>query len=93
MEELQIDYNIFFRRLSDIDLNIDLDTTASTLLKDFGKLRKTPEASNDQDISKLVDWLGKYQTVVSSNGDDHDTQRRTLMRNVNPNVRVTLQID
>ncbi|KAK9781143.1 hypothetical protein AB5N19_13280 [Seiridium cardinale] len=90
MEELELDFNLFFRRLSGLKI-AHLDTQESREVKAgvfFYKDGASGPAPNEEEGRKrIAEWLGKYrERVVEDWGESEaaDEQRRDSMKKVNP---------
>ncbi|KAL8921962.1 MAG: hypothetical protein Q9208_005416 [Pyrenodesmia sp. 3 TL-2023] len=88
MEALQLDFNHFFRRLSDIKV-ADLGTEEqrrSMAGKFFHKEGVTGLENNEKDArTRIAAWLERWRVrVVEDWGDDGDEKREVEMKKVNP---------
>lgn len=91
LEALELDFNHFFRRLSELplsDLETDEKRTAAASVffhaEGFGGIGYT-EASARGRIAK---WLDSWRTrVLEDWGPENDGERQKAMKAVNPNVR------
>ncbi|KAH8205512.1 hypothetical protein TruAng_000418 [Truncatella angustata] len=91
MEALELDFNLFFRRLSGLKVH-QLDTQESREVKAgvfFYKDGASGPAPNEEEGRKRVgEWLGKWRERVLEDWGESgsaDEERRQAMKNVNPN--------
>lgn len=91
LEALELDFNHFFRRLSQLKLS-DIETdekrkeTAAIFFhtEGFGGIGYTEDSAKE----RIAKWIDSWrQRVLEDWGDgDHDTERQSAMKAVNPNV-------
>ncbi|KAJ5911050.1 uncharacterized protein N7473_000353 [Penicillium subrubescens] len=89
LEALELDFNHFFRRLSNLSLS-ELDTeekrvaAASVFFhaEGFGGIGYTDESAR----ARIAKWLESWRArVIEDWGNDGDNERQTTMKAVNPN--------
>jgi uncharacterized protein YdiU (UPF0061 family) len=92
LEALELDFNHFFRRLSNLSLS-ELDTeekrvaAASVFFhaEGFGGIGYTDQTAR----ARIAKWLESWRArVIEDWGNDGDNERQTAMKAVNPNVRL-----
>ena len=89
MEELELDFNHFFRRLSSVQVSeIDTNEKCREVAKRFYHaegvtgLNQTNESARD----RISEWLAAWRTrVIEDWGEDADDARLSAMKAVNPN--------
>ncbi|PWY65348.1 UPF0061-domain-containing protein [Aspergillus heteromorphus CBS 117.55] len=87
LEALELDFNHFFRRLSDVSLQ-DLETEeirkkmASVFFhaEGFGVIGY----SDDSARQRVANWLNKWKHRVIEDWGDCDSERQRFMKNINP---------
>lgn len=91
METLELDFNLFFRRLSGLK-TAHLDTQESREVKAgvfFYKDGTNGPAPNEEEGRKRVgEWLGKWRTRAVEDwgeSESEDEERRAAMKKINPN--------
>ena len=88
MEALELDFNIFFRRLSSVKTS-DVDTAESRKEKAglFFHREGPPSTCPESGArDRLALWLAKWRArVVEDWGEDGDEDRTSAMKKVNPN--------
>jgi uncharacterized protein YdiU (UPF0061 family) len=91
LEALELDFNHFFRRLSNLSLS-ELETeeqrvaAASVFFhaEGFGAIGYTEESAR----ARIAKWLDSWRArVIEDWGSDGDSERQAAMKAVNPNVR------
>ncbi|KAK4175948.1 hypothetical protein QBC36DRAFT_378929 [Triangularia setosa] len=86
MEALQLDFNLFFRRLSSVKLaNLETEEGRTRQAKVFFYHDGLNETSSD-DLEKVADWLAFWkERIVEDWGEGKDEERIKAMKAVNPN--------
>jgi uncharacterized protein YdiU (UPF0061 family) len=91
LEALELDFNHFFRRLSNLSLS-ELDTEEKRVAaaavffhaEGFGGIGYTEESAR----ARIAKWLDSWRArVIEDWGNEGDNERQTAMKAVNPNVR------
>ncbi|KAL8939274.1 MAG: hypothetical protein Q9216_003445 [Gyalolechia sp. 2 TL-2023] len=88
MEALELDFNHFFRRLSDVGVS-DLETEEQrrSIAGKFFHAEGVTGLGNNEDAAKtrIASWLERWRKRVQQDwGDDGDTRREAEMKKVNP---------
>lgn len=95
LEALELDFNHFFRRLSNISLS-EVETEEKRIAaasvffhaEGFGGIGYTEESAQ----ARIAKWLDSWRArVVEDWGSASDDERQAAMKAVNPNVRFPLQ--
>lgn len=91
LEALELDFNHFFRRLSNLSLS-ELDTEEKRIAaasvffhaEGFAGIGYTDESAR----ARIAKWLESWRArVIEDWGNDGDNERQIAMKAVNPNVR------
>lgn len=84
LQEVEADYNQFFRKLGDYEFFSDSSSTIDSS-RFFAKDRGfAPMYTLDEAKEKLNEWLKTYQSRLESEGSTNDASRRDRMHKVNP---------
>lgn len=96
LEALELDFNHFFRRLSNVSLS-DIETKemreriASIFFHNegFGGIGYTEDSARQ----RVGDWLDKWrQRIIEDWGVDQDLERQRIMKSTNPKVSLPLLV-
>lgn len=79
MAHCEVDYNHFFRKLSEFSLFCDQETPVEALLS-----KDPPSIGQDAAIEKMRGFVGDYKKALEANGVTEDEARRNQMSSINP---------
>lgn len=83
MEECELDYNAFFRKLG--SLPVFGGFAAADVQRFFPKVQSfAPHKSVKEGVRDVTAWLEKYRARLESEGSTNDGERRERMDQVNP---------